>query len=184
MELRFQRRVGAFDVARFLADGAGNPVEGAQFVDHGAANPGDRVRLELDGPLDVELLDRVDQPEDPGGDEVGLLDVGGQADADAPGDVLHEGRVVQDQLLAQARVPGRLVHAPQLVHRLGGAALDTVATGGGGSRRAVGVGDLLGHASPWVVLGRTGVFVCGVMDTGRAREGGRPPGHLLGVGVS
>ena len=41
---------------------------------------GDRVGLELDLPDRVELLDRVDQPEDAVADQVGLLDVLGQPD--------------------------------------------------------------------------------------------------------
>ena len=77
----------------------------------------DRVGLELDGPLEVELLDRVDQPEDAVRDEVGLLDVGRQAYADATGDVLDQRRVVQDQPLAQPLLTGGLVLPPQLGDR-------------------------------------------------------------------
>ena len=73
----------------------------------------DRVRLELDRALDVELLDRVDETEDPVGHEVGLLDVRRQADADPAGDVFDERRVVQDQALARGRVRRLLEVLPQ-----------------------------------------------------------------------
>lgn len=63
-ELGFEGGVRALDVAGLLADGARDPVEGAEFVDHGAADAGDGVRLELDRALDVELLDGVDEAED------------------------------------------------------------------------------------------------------------------------
>ena len=48
----------------------------------------------------VELVDGVDQPEDPVAHQVGLLDVVGEAHRDPPGDVLDERRVVEDQPVA------------------------------------------------------------------------------------
>ena len=116
-ELRLQRGVGTLHGAGLLPHRAGDPVQGPQLVDHRAPDAGDRVGLELDGPLGVELLDGVDQSEDPGGDEVGLLDIGRQPDADPARDVLHQRRVVQDQLLAQPLVARGLVRPPQLVER-------------------------------------------------------------------
>jgi hypothetical protein len=109
-----ERGVGLLDLAGLVAHRAGDPVDRAQLVDDRALDAADRVGLELDRALEVELLDRVDEPEDAVGDEVGLLDVGRQAHADAAGDVLHQRRVVQDQPLAQPLLAGGLVLAPQL----------------------------------------------------------------------
>src|SRR5215216_956943 len=71
--------VRALDLAGAGADGARHPVERPQLVDDRALDARDRVRLELDLALDVEALDRVDQPDQTIGDEVGLLDVRRQA---------------------------------------------------------------------------------------------------------
>src|SRR3954454_23093498 len=69
--------VDALDLAGAGAHGARHPVQGAQLVDDRALDAGDRVGLELDLAAGVETLDRVDQPDQPVRDEVGLLDVGG-----------------------------------------------------------------------------------------------------------
>ena len=117
--------VGPLDLAGLVADRARDPVDRAQLVDDRAADAADRVGLELDRPLEVELLDRVDQPEDAVGDQVGLLDVRRQADADPAGDVLDQRRVVQDQPLAQrAASPVSLKSLPQLAQRCLGCAVD------------------------------------------------------------
>ena len=113
VQLGLERGVRALDLAGLVADRARDPVDRAQLVDDRAADPADRVGLELDGALEVELLDRVDQPEDAVRDEVGLLDVRRQADADPAGDVLDQRRVVQDQPLAQALIAGRLEVVPE-----------------------------------------------------------------------
>ena len=127
VQLGLEGGVGLLDLARLVADRARDPVDRAELVDDRALDAADRVGLELDGPLEVELLDRVDQPEDAVGDEVGLLDVGRQAHADAAGDVLHQRRVVQDQPLAQPLFLGGLVVAPQ--HRDGGLDLGALLVG-------------------------------------------------------
>jgi hypothetical protein len=54
--------VRSLDLAGAGADGARDPVQGAQLVDDRALDAGDRVGLELDLALEVEALDRVDQP--------------------------------------------------------------------------------------------------------------------------
>ena len=157
LQLGLERGVGLLDLAGLVAHRARDPVDRPQLVDDRAADPADRVGLELDRALEVELLDRVDQPEDAVGDEVGLLDVGRQADADPAGDVLHQRRVVQDQPLAQPLVAGRLELAPQLAQRgrcrrrpgrarprLGGVAVSS----------AVGSASALARAGPAAVLVR------------------------------
>ena len=68
----------------------------------------------LISPLGLEALDRPDQADQPVGDQVGLLDVRGQAGADAAGDELDQRRVGDDQPLAGALVALVLVAAPEL----------------------------------------------------------------------
>src|SRR5829696_7224806 len=92
--------VHALDLAGPGAHGARDPVERAELVDDRALDAGDRVGLELDLALGVEALDRVDEADQAVGDEIGLLDVRGQAGGHAARDVLHERRVGHDELLA------------------------------------------------------------------------------------
>src|SRR3954449_5664215 len=106
--------VRALDLARPGADGARHPVQRAQLVDDRALDAGDRVGLELDLALGIEALDRVDEPDQPIGDEVGLLDVRGQAGGHPAGDVLDQRRVGDDELLPGPVVGIRLVAAPQV----------------------------------------------------------------------
>src|SRR5215211_916228 len=106
--------VDALDLAGAGAHRARHPVERAQLVDDRALDAGDRVGLELDLALGVEALDRVDEADQPIGDEVGLLDVRGQAGGHAARDVLHERRVGHDELLAGTVGPRRLVPAPEI----------------------------------------------------------------------
>ena len=89
------------DLARPRTDRARHPVERAQLVDDRAADPGDRVGLELDVALRVVAVDRADQPEQPVRDEIALVDVRRQPRAEPAGDVLDERRVVDDQPVAQ-----------------------------------------------------------------------------------
>ena len=107
--------VRALDLTGAGADGARHPVEGPQLVDDRALDARDRVGLELDLALEVEALDRVDQADQAVGDEIGLLDVRRQAARHAAGDVLDEGRVGDDELLARPRGIGPLVAAPQIL---------------------------------------------------------------------
>jgi hypothetical protein len=72
----------------------------------------DRVGLELDLALGIEALDRVDQADQAVRDEVGLLDVRGQAGGHPARDVLDQRRVGDDELLAGAVGPRRLVAPP------------------------------------------------------------------------
>ena len=71
----------------------------------------------------IELVDRVDEPEDPVAHEVGLLDVLRQTGGDPTGDELHERRVVEDQPLARVRGAAVLVVAPEPGDDLGGVGL-------------------------------------------------------------
>src|SRR5919206_830235 len=113
LETVLEPRVGLLDVAGAGAHRARHPVQRAQFVDDRALDAGDRVGLELDLAAEVEALDRVDEADQAVGDEVGLLDVGGQARCHAPRDVLDERRVGDHEALARVRVPGGLVAAPE-----------------------------------------------------------------------
>ena len=67
--------MGSLDVAGPGADAAGNPVERAELVDDRALDARNREGLELDLALQVEALDRADQPQQPVRDQIGLLDV-------------------------------------------------------------------------------------------------------------
>ena len=115
LEPGLELHVGALDLPRAGAHRARHPVERPQLVDDRAADPRDRVGLELDLAGQVEPLDRRDQPAEPVGDQVGLLDVGRQARAHPPGDVLDQRRVGDDEPLARALVPGGLVPPPQVL---------------------------------------------------------------------
>ena len=55
------------------------------------------------------------KPAEPVGDQVGLLDVAGQARAHPAGDVLDERRVGDHEPLAGALVAGRLVAPPEVL---------------------------------------------------------------------
>src|SRR5207248_10471352 len=63
----------------------------------------------------LEALDRRDQPEQTVGDEVGLLDGRGQPARHPAGDVLHQGRVGEDEPLTGMRVAAVLVATPHLL---------------------------------------------------------------------
>ena len=103
VELGLELGVGLLERAGLGPHRAGHPVDRAELVEDGALDAGDGVGLELEAAARVELLDGVDEPEDAVADEVGLLDVLGQADGHPAGDVLHQRRVVEDQLVADSR---------------------------------------------------------------------------------
>jgi hypothetical protein len=107
--------VGLLDLAGAGADGARHPVQVAQLVDDRALDARDRVRLELDLALRLEALDRVDEADEPVGDEVRLLHVRREAGRHAAGDVLHERRVRDDQALARSGIAAALVAPPQFL---------------------------------------------------------------------
>ena len=71
------------------------------------------IRLELDLAVGIEAVDRADQAEQPVRDEVAVVDVRGQPDAEPAGDVLDERRVAEDQLVAERPVPRLPVLAPK-----------------------------------------------------------------------
>ena len=113
-QLVLELGVGLLDLAGARADRARHPVERAQLVDDRAADALHREGLEADLALRLEAVHRLDQADHPVGDQVGLLDVGGQAGAGAAGDELDQGRVGDDQALARAVVSLVLVAAPEL----------------------------------------------------------------------
>ena len=101
------------DVARAGAHGARHPVHRAQLVDDRALDPRDRVGLELDVAVGVEALDRADQPEEPVGDEVTLVDVGREPASEPARDVLDERRVREDQPVPERPVVRPLELVPE-----------------------------------------------------------------------
>src|SRR3977135_3045128 len=105
--------IGLLDLARTGADRARHPVERAQLVDDRSADARDGIGLEFDLSLGLVALDRRDQADEPVGDEIGLLDVRGQAGAHPAGDVLDQGRVRDDESLAGALVILLSVPTPQ-----------------------------------------------------------------------
>ncbi len=101
LEHRLEVAVGLLDLPCLEPNRSRDPVHRAQLVDDRAADPGDRVRLELVPPARLELLQPVDQTEHPVAHEIRLLDAGGQTGGDLARHVLDERCVVQDQALAR-----------------------------------------------------------------------------------
>ena len=95
------------------ADRTRDPVDRTQLVEDGALDSSDGVGLELVAASRVELLDRIDETEHAETDEVRLFDVARQADAHTTGDILHQRRILDDQLVAQVLGAGPLVVGPQ-----------------------------------------------------------------------
>ena len=107
------------DGAALGPDRARHPVDRAELVEDGALDAGDGVGLELEPAGRIELLDGVDEAEDAVADQVRLLDVLGQADRHAAGDVLDERRVVEDQPVPSRARRGRVVAVPELADLVG-----------------------------------------------------------------
>ena len=66
----------------------------------------------------VELVDGVDEAEHAVADQIGLLDVLRQPDPDSAGHVLHQRRVLHDELVADRPVLTFLVLLPELCDRV------------------------------------------------------------------
>ena len=113
-QLVLQLGVGAFDGPSLGPHRAGYPVDRAELVDDRPLDAADGVGLELEAAGRVELVDGVDEPEDPVADQVGLLDVLREARRDPAGDELDQRRVVQDQPLPGLVGAVLLVVAPEL----------------------------------------------------------------------
>ena len=107
------------DVTGLRADRARHPVERAQLVDDRALDPGDGEGLELDLAVEVVALDRADQADQAVGDQVALLDVGGQPGGHPAGHVLDERRVRDDEALARPLVAVLLAATPKLLQLYG-----------------------------------------------------------------
>ena len=112
-QLALELRVRLLERPRLGPHRARHPVDRAELVEDVPLDAGDGVGLELEAAAEVELLDGVDQPEDAVGHEVGLVDALGQAGGDATGDVLHQRRVVDDQLVALLAAALGLVLGPE-----------------------------------------------------------------------
>src|SRR6266487_1794667 len=61
MQSVLQLGVGLLDLAGLEPHRAWNPVDRSELIDDRALDARDRIGLELDAPLEVVLLDRVDQ---------------------------------------------------------------------------------------------------------------------------
>src|SRR5262249_38771431 len=112
-ELALEDGDRALDLPGPRPDGTWHPVERPQLVDDRAADPGHGERLELDLAVGVEPLDRPDQTEQAVRDEVLLVDVRGEARADAAGDELDERRVREDETVAEPLVSRLPVVLPE-----------------------------------------------------------------------
>src|SRR6185295_1428310 len=114
LQLMLELGLRRLDFAGARADRTRHPVQRAQLVDDRAADAGHREGLELDPALGVEALDRPDQAHQAVGDQVGVVDVRGQARPEPAGDELDHRRVGDDEPLARARVAVLLVAAPKI----------------------------------------------------------------------
>jgi hypothetical protein len=114
--LGLERLAGLLHLAVLGADQAGDPVHRPQLVEHGAADAGHAVGLELDAAAQVEGVDGVHQAEDPGRDQVVEVDPLGQALPDPLGVVLDQGQVALDEPVPQGRGGVFLELAPEFGH--------------------------------------------------------------------
>src|SRR3954451_24462910 len=115
VELVLELRVRLLDLSSSRTHAAPCPVDRPQQVEDRAPDARHREGLELDLARGVEALDRRDQAEQAVRDEVGLLDVRGQAGRHPSGHVLHERGERQHELLPRALVAIFLVAAPELL---------------------------------------------------------------------
>jgi len=115
LELVLELGVDPLDLPGPRAHRPRDPVERAQLVDDRAPDARDRIGLELDLAREIEAFDRRDQPEQAVGDEIGLVDVGGEPRAHPPRDVLDERRIGDDETLTSPVLPRRLVAAPEVL---------------------------------------------------------------------
>ncbi len=113
---------GRFEVRHRLLDGpclgphrSGHPVDRPELVDDRSLDAGDGIGLEPQVPVDLEALDGVDQPDDPVADQILLVEVPWKAGQDPAGHVLDEGRVIDDELIAQRLRTRPLELGPQHV---------------------------------------------------------------------
>src|SRR5690606_26726689 len=104
-----------FDLPRFRPNRPRYPVEGAELVENGPLDPVDGVRLELEPALEIELVDGVDQPEDPVGSEVVLVDAPRQPGSHSSCHELDLGRIAEDETLPDLRVAGLFEPPPKIV---------------------------------------------------------------------
>src|SRR5262249_42245819 len=121
-------RVGALNRARLRTNRTRYPVDRPELVDDRALDARDRVGLELVTATRVELVDRIDEPEDAVAHEIRLFDVLRKASGNTTGNKLHERRVVKDQPLARVERFAVLVLAPEFGDVRGGVVHDCCPT--------------------------------------------------------
>ncbi len=118
-ELRVQRVARGGDVAGATADRARDVVEPAQLVEDRAADARHRERAEREAARVIEGLDRLDEAERAGADELVEVHLGGEGTRKLLRDVMHEAHVLPDERIAGFEVArgergpkvGRRVHA-------------------------------------------------------------------------
>ena len=115
--LGLDRLARALDLAGAVADEARNPIHRAEFIEDRAADSGRAVRLELDLAFEVERVDRVHQPEEPGRHEVLEIHLVGEPRVDAFGVVAHEREEALHEVVAHVLRARLLVLDPDLLDR-------------------------------------------------------------------
>jgi hypothetical protein len=82
--------IRTLEITAFLAQRARSPVEIAQAVEYGSADPDFGVRFEFDVAFRFEFVDRVKQSEDAGIDEILQFDIAGQPRGNAVSNVFDQ----------------------------------------------------------------------------------------------
>src|SRR3989441_13242876 len=102
-ELLAEIGVGLFQILALLSKGPRGPVEISQAVENRAANADFGISLELDVPLGLKLLDRIEQANHAGIDEIPHLDIRRQPRGDAMRNVLDQRKRFVDQVVSFSR---------------------------------------------------------------------------------
>src|SRR5690606_23369201 len=118
-ELTLQLADGRLDLLGLLSDGARDPVQRPQTVDHTAADAPCSIRLKLHLAAGIKTLQGVGQAEETVADEIVHIHRGGQSDGNPVRDVLDEGCVSQQQKLSRPGITVLLICGPSLVNFVG-----------------------------------------------------------------
>src|SRR5918996_1616177 len=100
------------DATRPRPHRAGNPVEGPQLVEDGPLDPVDRIGLELEATVRLELVDGVDQAEEAIAGQVVVVHGSGETGPHPARHILDQGRIVQNESLAEGMVTRTLETLP------------------------------------------------------------------------
>src|SRR5690606_29008404 len=102
------------DAIGLVPDDARHPIERAQLIEDGAANPGRAIGLEFHPPIEIEPIHGVHETEDSGALQIVELAILGQLREEPFGDIADEWQIALDQDVAQALIARRLEPAPHL----------------------------------------------------------------------